>query len=481
MSFFSFTLKSQFGLIALMAVAFLFQGCSTFSGNRRLPVSHATKDVLLYPFTEPTPQVFDPDNKHIKVFVVSFDGTMNDRERIPPNEDKTVVAKLYEEIYESLAPYRGESVEVKYFPGPGMASPYHVDLFDALIGYSCAPTANKALAELQTFLLKNPLSADDELRIVVIGFSRGAATARHFLNMVYTKANTGQLTSAQVWSSAILMDTVATFQSHLDLALPPNVEWAIHIVAKSDARIFFRPIIDDDSQFMRSLYLLKADSLFDPSYRRIKTIVIPGAHSNIGDSYSFGIGPFITFKIKNYLNSMGFLAQPEEDFGPHLQEGLVDSRGVLDKLLGAPSPYSCSFERKLSHVVPSTTRDEEKVRLSERLFARRNDVLPISGSFKSFQNTLNMRFGAKLNNTQWDVIPDTNPEYIAATSAAASRNKNGTVTLKIEGGKNNGKSYVVPKQVVSALANKENKFGVIELAGFEEKFWWFLDDCLPME
>ncbi len=248
-------------------------------------------------------------------------------------------------------------------------------MIDAATGYSSRDSAMRALKKLETFATSQP--PNTKLRVVATGFSRGAATARHFLNLVYKSSVSGILRDLipETWSYAILFDTVAAGQGDtLNLALPANVVLAIHYVAQNEGRPLFAPVLDRDLDFER-VALLEG---LDPP-RRIWEIPVPGAHSDLGDSYLRGAGPLVTAYAQGVITSMG-LRTPKQinlcstehsktSVGPcrMIDEGLHDSRGIIDKLWGTRSAYRCGFKRQVSKTVSANIGKDEAIKLAEEI------------------------------------------------------------------------------------------------------------------
>ncbi|WP_241798636.1 hypothetical protein [Pantoea dispersa] len=133
---------------------------------------------------------------------------------------------------------------------------------------------------------------------------------------------------------ALLYDTVATGQQdRLILNIPQDVDYLVHFVAIDEARNWlFIPTIDEDKT-----PLLRGAQFFP--INRINTIYLPGSHSDIGASYSKGIGDLYITLTEQFLYMMG-LAQTNcwENHDDPLLAGKHDSRGGLDILFGSQNP-----------------------------------------------------------------------------------------------------------------------------------------------
>jgi hypothetical protein len=168
--------RAKIFFISLSSIA---TGCSSFfSGGEPVPVLQEDRLIAVYadrallnvPFL-----TSGIDGEPVKIYVVAFDGTGNDKFNIAKDERKTVVAAMAEVLEKKY--------DVNYVRGPGITSK-----IDAAICFTCIPKAEEALSKLEkevtSWLGLNP---DGEIRILVLGFSRGAAIGRHFMNIVNDK------------------------------------------------------------------------------------------------------------------------------------------------------------------------------------------------------------------------------------------------------------------------------------------------------
>lgn len=223
-----------------MIVAFLaLLGCSSFfSGNREVPISEEQKTRLRNLGEQPStilPWV-NSGKPGVYTVVVAFDGTNNDVFNTPDSENATVVGRLYQDVEDEInkgsknASISVERLSAFYFRGPGCPS-WVACPFDSAIGWSTWWTAHLAVAKLKSEIVSHNEDLR-ELHVVVIGFSRGAATSRYFLNLLASEPDFSAKGSPRtIRSYALLFDTVATgLASHLDLSFPPNLEFAYHFI-----------------------------------------------------------------------------------------------------------------------------------------------------------------------------------------------------------------------------------------------------------
>jgi hypothetical protein len=204
------------------------------------------------------------------VFVAIFDGTWNDKEdpELPP----TVPARLAEDL---AALARADPlVQPHYYEGVGTRESVLLKLWDGATGRGTIERAERALSDLKAVTVAN---GGEVPYVYAIGFSRGAASARHFLNLVdRIPTSTGTIRS-----SALLFDTVATGQTHqLELGVPSSNDITVQIVATRESRIAF-PYVP-----------LPSDAPDHPSLAygdRVVEVHVPGAHADIGGGYDEGI------------------------------------------------------------------------------------------------------------------------------------------------------------------------------------------------
>ena len=255
------------------------------------------------------------------VGVVLFDGTRNDRLNVPDDERQTVIGHLYDrlKINPSIALLR-------YQPGAGTQPMYPDALLDAATGYTLRHVADKEVDEVLKFIDETRKHApDSDVRLLVSGFSRGGATARHFMNVFDQRWRERQRVGSPPRFFALIFDTVPFGQrGKLLLQVPASADMFYHFVSIDERRVAFKPVLD-----------VSQDSV--PG--RIVTIPIPGAHSDVGGSYVGGVGSEYLADIDALLSGMGLLPQQcfEVDGDARLQ-GKNDSRWLIERLLGIGAP-----------------------------------------------------------------------------------------------------------------------------------------------
>ncbi|MCW8978615.1 MAG: type VI secretion system PAAR protein [Marinobacter sp.] len=241
---------------------------------------------------------------------IFFDGTANhkDNDKHLPDRDITNVAKLFD-LYES-----GANSERIYIPGPGtIAGHIAPDGFDAredIIGLALGVGPEGGHKRIQTAItaLNDILdeSKPDVVVLDVFGFSRGAALARHFVNLVnewpasiiLPEINEPSLSTSVVSFRKLnafprditarvgfigLFDTVGSFylpgnQNNLDFNVnlrPDSADRIVHLTAHHEIRRNF-PL----------------SSIREPAGlpSNFSEIALPGVHSDVGGGYENPVG-----------------------------------------------------------------------------------------------------------------------------------------------------------------------------------------------
>lgn len=472
----------------VLLICLVLSGCtSLFSGSREVPISEEQKAKFhnLGGMAPPIlPWVNDGDPS-VYTLVVAFDGTNNDLFNIPESENATVVGRLYQDVVdETLKDPRKASIPVDalsaiYYPGPGCPS-WVACPFDSALGWSTWITARQALADIES-KIGNLDTGVREIRVVVIGFSRGAATARYFLNLVAENplvSTRGE--TLVVRSYALLFDTVATgMANYLNLALPASLEFAYHFVAQNETRKFFGLVVDSDEEYESNPL---AKRFYFP--QRIVTIEVPGAHSDLGDSYKKGAGMAVTQFARVAMARMGLrptlksydCALPYNSEQPGcrlLDEGLHDSRGTIDHWLRVPSPYGC-FSRREKTVRASQISFDDAMKLIMRRYGRIGHFPMDNGNLLRFRWADNYRFISR-----GGPHPTLNPRFSdigfnAVVVPVGSRLK---VVLR---GANNDRVYTVPERVLQRVRETPG-LSELELNLMKGQPRWYVNGCMPEE
>lgn len=237
-------------------------------------------------------------------FVAMFDGTNNsiyNPEGPPAGESQTVVAKLFQGIESQ----RSTSFMPFYLGGVGAVPEPTEDAQGNTVfiktgndgtGNGCIERAERMYAELVKFA--RDLPAGTPLSLASSGFSRGAATARHFMNLVDEKGvkaedGTWLYEPGTIRQSALLFDTVSTGQeSLLSLGIPASADSVLHIVSADERR----------GMFPLTSILPARNSTADP---RLNELWLPGVHSDIGGPFNSFASAVAELTAKTYLSKIG--------------------------------------------------------------------------------------------------------------------------------------------------------------------------------
>lgn len=219
-------------------------------------------------------QAIDP----LGLILFAFDGTGNtDPARAP--DTLSNVARLYS-LYDSSQRH--------YMSGVGIPLAAHgiggglIDMMDA---GSARQRVDLMLDRLQTDVQRRPVGSN--VKVDVIGFSRGAAMARDFANTVAQRIRTGHYTALQRCVSLNfigLWDTVAQFgldgqaNDGWNLSIPPEAHVVVHAVAVNEHRPLF-PV--------ESILSAGGQAVSTPRGKRLELGFI-GDHADIGGSHADG-------------------------------------------------------------------------------------------------------------------------------------------------------------------------------------------------
>lgn len=229
------------------------------------------------------------DDVNVRYFVANFDGTGNDMEGDPGH--MTSVGWIHDQI----RGLRGDRpVLSDYVEGPGTQRNFAVKLFDGATG----STYDARLEEMYVRLLRTARlwaneNPDVQIRIIAVGFSRGAEEAAGFTRLVHERGiqdiygldpveRFGRdldiytrppiAAPGSVPQSIALFDPVGTGKPHRrDRHLPSSVVSGLQITARDERR----------NAFPSSLIIPLGMS----EDGRFWNFEVPGSHSDIGGSY----------------------------------------------------------------------------------------------------------------------------------------------------------------------------------------------------
>lgn len=348
-------------------------------------------------------------NPKLRVLVVNFDGTGNDRFAVPSGENQTLISEM-------ATNFEAQSIlsKPKGLDGTTSGLPIIESIYVKGVGTKGSPISRKSLqsngflsrsaslatgatcverAELAYWaameLAKKWMDEDPlcKIHVHVTGFSRGAASALCFMNLIYENGFIGLIENerkakgmkpgmkefpqgmrasvfdgvtdkfgyAQVPMTAVLIDTVATGQhtnEYLgrELSFPPTVLSALHLIAGGEERSLFSVV--DLAEEMKVSYHGVANSVLrrngktiaflKPSIdgfeiQRVQTVIVPGArHSDAGGCFSkSGYTEVMRYLIGTFNASAGLPVTPVKPDILHVQSVRpTDLRYKTDQIRG---------------------------------------------------------------------------------------------------------------------------------------------------
>lgn len=241
-----------------------------------------------------------PQGKNQVQIEIAFDGTGNDAS-VDPNPtnpaklheafagQKTYVRGVMTNSEEGLGAAIGKTVE----GGTGEGMQNRIEQ-----GYAAV------VAQVNEAKRLNP---DAEVSIVVTGFSRGAATARQFVNVLNDRGipNTNpdkkgpENFGPPRVGALVIFDTVDSHATKVAAeTIPPNVDNVLHLVSRDEHRPSF-PLT----------------TALDPKRPdpRVTEITLPGAHSDIGGGYPNPYSNISRDMAYDYMEKAGVQLKPRTE------------------------------------------------------------------------------------------------------------------------------------------------------------------------
>lgn len=261
-----------------------------------------------------TPVLVHSSNPHERLFIAAFDGTGNSMLKDAP-VNHTNIADVVRQT--AAANSRGLSnIRVDYVEGPGTQDGALKRGWDGMTGNSYEDRIEEMYvrftAQSKKWLAEDP---DAQIRVVSVGFSRGAEQAAGFTRLVDERGiqdpkgrvedrdlfgnlkevrYSGEplVPAHQVPQAVALFDPVGTGEPRKhDRRQPPSVLSGFQITAEDERRNLF-----------------KSTSILDPGASedgRFLNVTVGGAHSDIGGSYALnGLSVRSGNLMVDYLNSL---------------------------------------------------------------------------------------------------------------------------------------------------------------------------------
>ncbi|MEO8000863.1 MAG: XVIPCD domain-containing protein [Arenimonas sp.] len=260
------------------------------------------------------PVLLSSANPHERIYIAAFDGTGNDVSKDEASGHMTNVALIRRQILQAY-PNTDDPIRVGYVEGPGTQDGFIARTFDGARGYTYEPRLERMYEQLERqaaqWLKDDP---DAQIRVVSIGFSRGAEQAAGFSRLVdergiqdvtgirRTRNDDGErvveytrpalVAPNQVVQAVGLFDPVGTgVPRDYDRRLPPSVISGFQITAEDERR----------NQF-------KSTNIIDPGFQErnhFLSVTVGGAHSDVGGSYLLnGLAIRSNNLMTDYLNSL---------------------------------------------------------------------------------------------------------------------------------------------------------------------------------
>lgn len=320
-------------------------------------------------------------NPHFRVYVAAFDGTWNDRKKLErdwngmPTESCTLVAEFERNLPKTSV------LKSDYYEGVGTRTNYFMSKLQGAMGWGALERAERAyrqfIEQVEKWRKEDP---DIQVHVHTMSFSRGGGSALHFLNMVDRqgarpvaggefdgKPIPTDLGPHKISSSATLLDTVVTGQrGTLMLGLPVSTLSVLQVTAGLETRRAFAYtdaldparideinqvisndvpmkgkwnfVEDDETGVIAVLgYKSSAGNMEGIStyYARVRTVQLPGVHSDIGGAYlDGGIRDVSKYIVDSSHQNLGFLVTSERPSYDHIERAFAhDSRWTVDKFV----------------------------------------------------------------------------------------------------------------------------------------------------
>ncbi|MCM8885189.1 MAG: DUF2235 domain-containing protein [Candidatus Thiodiazotropha sp.] len=212
------------------------------------------------------------------LFLLAFDGTWIDRNSTDPRMAITSNVELFRQYYEQA----NDPSSTQYIPGVGTGG-----VLDSVLGGGLAVGARDKI-DLAVDMLKEYLLNSDDRSIDIVGFSRGAAMAREFANVILQKQANGEFDAPEYGQPfAIrfmgLFDSVSTSMADgsatnsCGFLYDYTISDRIGHVAQAYALNEHRPLFPQDS--------IDRQGGGGLSSNRVEQSFL-GAHSDIGGGYN---------------------------------------------------------------------------------------------------------------------------------------------------------------------------------------------------
>lgn len=313
-------------------------------------------------------------NPHTRIFVAAFDGTLNDRDAVPKNEQQSIVGEFERNLKNSGV------LKSHYYEGVGTRTNALASVFQAVTGEGSLERGERAYKDfaqqVAQWRREDPLV---KVHVHTVSFSRGGGSALHFLNLVDQKGAEPPrgdvlekapvptpLSPTKITSTSVMLDTVVTGQrDKLMLDLPKSTTNVLQVFSELEARRVFAltdthdpasstyhyvtgvwskghgnwNIIMSHSDGINHVFAVAKAKTKSRAVRsslpftRVQTISIPGVHSDIGGTYATGgIREVAKYVVNRHHKNLGFAIEPSRPKSEAIKAAFAhDSRWVVDK------------------------------------------------------------------------------------------------------------------------------------------------------
>ncbi|OHX21658.1 hypothetical protein [Chromobacterium sphagni] len=251
------------------------------------------------------------------VYFAAFDGTSNNKDKLPRGMQSTNAAQLYQQAAQAAS--HNSNLTARYFAGPGTSGTLPGSSFlPPAVTAEAVRTANLAYDDFQqqasSWLKTHP---GGSVAVAAAAFSRGNDAASVFAQLLYERGLTDPASNRMLvppgqlgLSAAALYDPVMTGMSG-NMAFPPNSRNLLILRAEHEYR----------SEFQAADFSAQKGAV---------NFSLPGNHCDVGGGYDNGLGALALQAGTAFLQKAGLAiapVPPQRGFDPR-QPALVHDEGV---------------------------------------------------------------------------------------------------------------------------------------------------------
>jgi len=285
-----------------------------------------------------------------KTIIFSFDGTGNepgDSKSYTEDESISNILKLHILLGGGILTDR---TKTKTANGSDQVTHYYNGIGTRESALSSVPLLGKLITKVQQYVNQGLAPSWGDVRrilaeamedfeksdydsrkdkIVVFGFSRGAALARKFAAMLINKDASCKIDFLGVFDTVAAMDGIHRKGEKISSdvvfengTLHENVQKAVHIVSLDEDRVSFTPTLINHSK-----------TPGEPQDRRILEVWFPGVHSDIGGGYWHdGLSDVaLQFMINQCRKKLGVSVHITNGTDPSVVEKLIKDQRLGDE------------------------------------------------------------------------------------------------------------------------------------------------------